>query len=214
MRGGWWRPKQRLALVVLLTLVASPAVGSSALAASPGGTQPSALWKAFPLNVPTPRVFTPPTAGRQSPVANVPATIPAAVVRSPGSSGSGLFVSAGIAILVLGAAGAAVIVLRGPARRWSRATAAAMSPGRLRPTQAYAFASSALREAEQSYLLVRPGRMGLREVVVERMGVPPSLGEVIFDKDLGRASQAYVVEGIGPSPLPGDRRPCAILRAL
>lgn len=205
---------KRLSLVALLAFAVLLSTVPAGFAETGGGpTRPSALWKAFPL-VPKPRVFTPPTASPAPSIAKLPAAaIPPAVVREPGSSGSGFVVFAAIAALLAGAVLAAALLLRGPARRWSRATAAALGdrgPG----APAFAFASSALREAEQSYLLVLPGRMGLREVVVERMGVPPSLGEVIFDQELGRSSQAYVVDGLGPSPLPGDRRPCAILRAL
>lgn len=113
---------------------------------------------------------------------------------------------------LLGAAGAAFFVLRGPAARWHRAAAAATSSARLGSSPAYTFASPALRTAEQSYLLVVPGR--LRRRVVERMGVPPFRGELIVDDDLGAGGDAYVVEAIGPSPLPNDARPCAMLRKL
>jgi hypothetical protein len=46
------------------------------------------------------------------------------------------------------------------------------------------------------------------------MGIPPFRGELIFDDELGRGNQAYVVEALGQSPLPNDRRPCAMLRRL
>jgi hypothetical protein len=67
---------------------------------------------------------------------------------------------------------------------------------------------------EHSYVLVLPGRGGWGDRIVEREGDPPLPGEVIFDDGLGRAGQGYVVRVIGPSPLPGDERSCAVLRAL
>ena len=54
----------------------------------------------------------------------------------------------------------------------------------------------------------------LRSRIVERMGVPPFRGELIFDDELGRPGRGYVVEKLGPSPLPNDRRTCATLRTL
>ena len=77
-----------------------------------------------------------------------------------------------------------------------------------------AFASTALRTAEQSYLLILPGRLRLRDRVVERLGIPPAVGDVIFDDELEGRGRPYIVDGLGRSPLPGDRRPCAVLRAL
>ena len=67
---------------------------------------------------------------------------------------------------------------------------------------------------EHSYVLVLPGREGWGDRIVEREGNPPLLGEVIVDDGLGRAGQAYVVRVIRRSPLPGDERSCAVLRAL
>jgi hypothetical protein len=67
---------------------------------------------------------------------------------------------------------------------------------------------------EDSYVLILPGRGGWGDKIVEREGDPPLPGEVIFDDGLGRAGQGYVVRVIGRSPLPGDDRSCAVLRAL
>ena len=67
---------------------------------------------------------------------------------------------------------------------------------------------------EHSYVLVLPGRGGWGDRIVEREGNPPLLGEVIVDDRLGRAGQAYVVRVIRRSPMPGDERSCAVLRAL
>jgi hypothetical protein len=69
-----------------------------------------------------------------------------------------------------------------------------------------------LAPGQLSYLLVVPGR--LRSRVVERVGIPPFRGELIFDDELGHGQAAYVVEALGPSPLPDDARPCAMLRRL
>jgi hypothetical protein len=88
---------------------------------------------------------------------------------------------------------------------------AAGSPGRL-GVGVHGFARTGL--AERSYVLLLPGRRGWGDQVVERTGAPPSLGEVIFDDDLGRAGQAYLVKDVSRSPLPGDRRRCAVLRPL
>jgi hypothetical protein len=88
---------------------------------------------------------------------------------------------------------------------------AAASQGRL-GVGVHGFARSGW--AEQSYVLLVPGRRGWGDQVVERTGAPPSLGEVIFDDELGRAGQAYLVKDLSRSPLPGDKRRCAILRPL
>lgn len=52
------------------------------------------------------------------------------------------------------------------------------------------------------YLLFLPGQAGYR--LVEREGSPPPAGARVAVGDL-----VYVVARVGPSPLPGDRRPCA-----
>jgi hypothetical protein len=187
-------------VVAALTVAAAVEPGAGRAATGSGGTRPAALWNAFPLRVEPQSVFTPP---RATPVAKLPAGVPAPVVRADGSSSSGWIVGV-LVLALLGATSATVLVLRGPAARWHRAAAAATSNARLGPT--------AVATAEQSYLLVVPGR--LRSRVVERMGIPPFRGELIFDEELGRGGQAYVVEAIGASPLPNDRRPCAMLRRL
>lgn len=42
----------------------------------------------------------------------------------------------------------------------------------------------------------------------ERDGSPPSVGEQVEDGDV-----RLVISKIGPSPLPGDQRPCAFTQA-
>jgi hypothetical protein len=203
-----------------LILPASAALASAALVApvSLAGsapsrlaeTRPAVLWKAFPLDVaPTPATAAPSSRALTPPVRSF--TPPVVVVRTPDSSGTSPFVAAGIAVILLGAAGAAFLVLRGPARRWDRAVAAAVSRGRSGGLVGRFFAS---RHPEQSYVLLLPGRGGWGDRIVERLGQTPSLGEVIYDDELGRAGQAYVVKVVGRSPLPGDRRLCAVLRSL
>lgn len=89
---------------------------------------------------------------------------------------------------------------------------AALSYGRTAAENGRAPLSMPRPTAEQSYLLVVHGR--LRSRIVERMGIPPFRGELIFDDELGRPGVGYVVEALGPSPLPNDRRTCATLRTL
>jgi hypothetical protein len=199
----------RLVLLVLAALVSAALVAPAGLGRE-SPTRPAALWKAFPLHVaPTSSL---PSAKSRALVPPVPAfRPPVVVVRRPDSSGTSPFVAAGIAVILLGAAGAAFLVLRGPARRWDRAVAAAVSRGR---AGALVGRFRSPREAEQSYVLVLPGRGGWGDRIVERLGQTPSLGEVIYDDELGRLGQAYVVKGVSRSPLPGDKRPCAVLRSL
>jgi hypothetical protein len=85
---------------------------------------------------------------------------------------------------------------------------AAASPGRLGANRLLGL------RAQHSYVLVLPGSRGWGDRIVEREGAPPHLGDVIYDDELGGAGQAYVVKVVGPSPLPGDRRPCAVLGRL
>jgi hypothetical protein len=44
----------------------------------------------------------------------------------------------------------------------------------------------------------------------EREGPPPVVGELVDLGELGRQE----VQKVGPSPLPGDARPCAFLTAV
>lgn len=196
-------------LLVACVAIAAPAVRAETPPAGRSDPDPTALWNAFPLRASPADVFTPPRA--RPPFSKLPAAIPPAIVRSEDPSTSWWAVVAGLGALLIVASGAAILVLRGPAARWSRATAAALASGRT---------GAARREshvpprptAEQSYLLLVHGR--IRSRVVERMGVPPFRGELIFDDELGRPGQVYVVEAVGPSPLPNDRRACARLRTL
>jgi hypothetical protein len=207
--GGSRRPGRRFAIVVVALLAGSLIVVSTGSSASGKGTRPGALWNAFPLHVTPKSVFTPP---RVTPsVTKLPSAVPPAVMSPHGTSRSPWPLAAALVLLLIGATGATALALRGPAGRWSRAMASAAARGRTTGST-YTFASPALVTAEQSYLLVVPGR--LRSRVVERMGIPPFRGELIFDDELGRGNQAYVVEALGPSPLPNDRRPCAMLRRL
>jgi hypothetical protein len=266
--------------------IAAPAglaESSTSSAARLPGVRPAALWKAFPLREASAPAgaFLPPRSDR--PV--IGATTPPAVVRSRPSRDTWA-VAAGIVALVVAAAGAAFLLLRGPESGWRRAATAAVSQGRvgtarllgrhaeltldragrhaealaayelaldrtgrhaealaayrlaLDRTGRHAEALAAYRLAldradrhaealaayeryldeelaiEHSYVLVLPGRGGWGNRFVEREGDPPLLGEVIFDDGLGRAGQAYVVRVIRRSPLPGDERSCAVLRAL
>ena len=183
--------------------------GTAGSTATGKGTRPGALWNAFPLRASPKSVFTPPRTTQ--PITKLPSAVPPAVISPDGQSRSPWPLAGALVLLLLGASGVAAVVLRGPAGRWSRAMASVVARGS--PAGgAYAFASPALRTAEQSYLLVVPGR--LRSRLVERMGIPPFRGELIFDDELGRGNQAYVVEALGQSPLPNDRRPCAMLRRL
>jgi hypothetical protein len=43
----------------------------------------------------------------------------------------------------------------------------------------------------------------------EREGSPPQVGSLVED-----AERRYRVSKVGPSPLPGDRRPCAYLQPV
>jgi hypothetical protein len=200
----------RLVLLVLAALVSAALVAPAGLARS-SPTRPAALWKAFPLHV-APSSTLPAAKSRAALVPSVPRfTPPVIVVRKPDSSGTSPFFVAGIGVLLLGAAGAAFLVLRGPARRWDRAVTAAVSRGR---ASALVGRFSPPRQAEQSYVLVLPGRAGWGDRIVERLGQTPSLGEVIYDDELGHAGQAYVVKVLSRSPLPDDKRPCAVLRSL
>ena len=48
--------------------------------------------------------------------------------------------------------------------------------------------------------------------LAERTGEPPAPGtEVQLDED---SQRRFVVSKVGPSPLPGDARPCAYLHAV
>ena len=44
----------------------------------------------------------------------------------------------------------------------------------------------------------------------EREGAPPAVGDLVELGELGRQE----VQKVGPSPLPGDQRPCAFLTAV
>ena len=215
--GRGWRKRQlrlipfTVVIVVAMAALAPLGVASSTEPRLAANTRPSALWKAFPLDVPAPAsVATPGSAGLVPPVR--PYTPPVVVVRSPDPSGTSPFVVGGLAVLLVGAAGVAFLVLRGPARRWDRAMAAAVSRGRAAAGLSALFRSASA--SDPSYVLLLPGRGGWGDRVVERMGLAPSLGEVIYDDDLGRVGQAYVVRLVSRSPLPGDKRPCAVLRSL
>ena len=210
--GGWCNPTPRpggVAVVALVSLVLAAPGLAGAAPASGSKTDPAALWKAFPLRVA-------PTGVRTRPAPELSVTLPRvftppAVIQPQGSSHTAWFIAAGVALFVVAASGAAFFSLRGPARQWSRAMKAAASQHRL-GVGTYGFAR--LPSAEQSYVLFLPGRRGWGDQVVERAGAPPTLGEVIFDDELGRAGQAYLVKDVSRSPLPGDRRRCAVLRPL
>jgi hypothetical protein len=208
---GPWRPTRLftgvLAVVSLaVALVAPPAHGTSADRESPA-THPAALWRAFPLReVPSSRLL-PPTLGGDRKQA-VPA-LPPAVVQTEDSAPWGF--AAVLAVLVAGAVGA-VVALRGPARRWSRAERAATSYGRLETPELFRLTPT--MPVPQSYVLYLPGRAGWGDQLVEREGEPPLPGEIIVDDELGRTGQSYAVDELGDSPLPEDDRPCATLRAL
>jgi hypothetical protein len=195
-----------VAALVSLTL-AAPALAGSTTPASRPKTEPAALWKAFPLRVAPAGVRTRPSS--QPSVTAPQVFTPPAVIQPQGSSRTAWFLAVGAALLVVAASGAAFFALRGPARQWSGAMRSAASPGRV-GVGVHGFA----RTAEQSYVLFLPGRRGWGDQVVERTGAPPSLGEVIFDDELGRPGQAYLVKDVSRSPLPRDRRRCAVLRPL
>jgi hypothetical protein len=194
--------------LVSLTLGA-PGLAGTATPASRPKPDPAPLWKAFPLRVAPTGVRTRPSA--QPSVTAPQVFTPPAVIKPQGSSRMAWFLAVGVALLVVAASGAAFFALRGPARQWSGAMRSAASPGRV-GVGVHGFARTAL--AEQSYVLFLPGRRGWGDQVVERTGAPPSLGEVIFDDELGRPGQAYLVKDVSRSPLPRDRRRCAVLRAL
>ena len=59
--------------------------------------------------------------------------------------------------------------------------------------------------SEAGYLLFVPSPQGYR--IEERAGDVPALGDGV---DLGEAG-SFVVNRVGPSPLPLDQRPCAYL---
>jgi hypothetical protein len=59
--------------------------------------------------------------------------------------------------------------------------------------------------SEPGYLLFVPSPQGYR--IEERSGDAPALGDSV---DLGEAG-SFVVNRVGPSPLPLDQRPCAYL---
>jgi hypothetical protein len=253
--GGSRRPVLTCAvwLAVASMAVAAPA-GLAESSTSPAGrlpaVRPAALWKAFPLREASASAgaFLPPRSER--PV--IGSRTPPAVVRSPRPSRDTWAVAAGIVALVVAAAGAAFLLLRGPERGWRRAATAAVSQGRVntarlfgrhaelaldrtgrhaealaayelaldrtgRHTEALAAYERYLDEEltiEHSYVVVLPGRGGWGDRIVEHEGDPPLPGEVIFDDALGHPGQAYVVRVIRSSPLPGDERCCAVLRAI
>ena len=166
---------------------------SAAESFKPRETRPGALWKEFPLRVAPAEALLPPTTRPSATVA----AAPQAVVRSTDSSRTALYV---VVLLVVLGAGGALLAFRVPATRWRRALLAARSRGRA--------------SGGHAYVLILPGRMGRGERVFERTGKAPELGEVIYDDDLGNNRQGYLVELVGPSPLPGDKRPCAFLLPL
>jgi hypothetical protein len=196
-----------VSVLAAATLLVSLAEGHSATPAGPASEpRPSALWRAFPLRVRS----TEAPLGRAAPA---DASALPAVVRRDGSSRNAFVVAAGIGVLVLGACGAAFLLLRGPAGRWSRAATAAISEGRA-DDQVFTLTPMVPRSPDHSYLVIVPGRMGWGDRLVEREGELPTPGEVIVDDELGTSGQAYIVEDVEPSPLPEDTRPCAVLRAL
>jgi hypothetical protein len=195
---------------VAALLVSTGLAAPVASAESSARTRPSALWRAFPLRVDPPAsVATPAARGLVPPVRT--ATPPVIVIRTPESSGNGRLFAGALVVLLVAGAGAAFLVLRGPARRWDRAATAAVSRGRAGGLAGLLRGS---RAVEPSYVLLLPGRGGWGDRLVERLGPTPSLGEVIYDDDLGRVGQAYVVKLVRRSPLPGDKRSCAVLRSL
>ena len=197
--------RQRLAAALALALLLAAAIVATAVAAHAAdatrsdstreGTRPDALWKEFPLRVAPAEPLLPPTARSKA----IVAAAPQAVVRSPDSSRTALYVGA-LALLVVLVTGGALLAFRGPAARWGRALRVARAPDR--------FTSGA------AYVLILPGRMGYGERLFERTGKAPELGEVIYDEEIGRGGKGYLVELVGPSPLPGDKRPCAFLLPL
>jgi hypothetical protein len=197
-------------VVALISLaLGAPGLAGSATRASEPKTDPAALWKAFPLRVAPTGVRT--RASGQLSITAPQVFTPPAVIQPQDPSRTGWFLAVGVVLFVVAASGAAFLALRGPARQWSGAMRSAASHGAL-GVGVHGFARTGL--AEQSYVLYLPGRLGWGDQVVERTGAPPSLGEVIFDDELGRTGQAYLVKDVSRSPLPGDRRRCAVLRPL
>lgn len=211
---GWWIPARLLSAVVAaaLAIVSALVFTSPAPAGSPGrevpATNPAALWRAFPLREVSSPPFLPPTLGDDQ--ARATPALPPAVVRREDSSPWGL--AAGLAVLLVVGAAGAMVALRGPAQRWSRAVAAAGSRGRFESIEHFRLTPTI--PSSRSYVLYLPGRAGWGDQLVEREGAPPLPGEIIVDDELGRSGQVYAVEEIGASPLPEDDRPCATLRAL
>lgn len=189
-----------------MVLALSLALPLSGHAAGSGGrdragspTRAAKLWHAFPLHETPTAPLIPPRTPTPSTVAV--GSAPQAIVISPRSDGIGLpLLAAGLLALVTVTGGLVFLTVRGPASRWRRALDAVRRVG-----------SSS---SGPSYVLVLPGRLGRGQKVLERTGTPPELGEVIFDRELGREGQGFVVELVGPSPLPGDGRPCAFLLPL
>ena len=63
-------------------------------------------------------------------------------------------------------------------------------------------------EVDAGYLLFIWTPTGYR--LEERTGDPPAVGTMVELGELGRQE----VQKVGPSPLPGDARPCAFLTAV
>ena len=185
-----------LAAAIVATAAPTYAADAAGSDSTREGTRPDALWKEFPLRVAPAVPLLPPTARSKAIVAAAPQAV---VVRPPDSSRTALYVGA-LALLVVIVAGGALLAFRGPAARWGRALLAARAPD--------PFTSGA------AYVLILPGRMGYGERLFERTGKAPELGEVIYDEEIGRGGKGYLVELVGPSPLPGDKRPCAFLLPL
>lgn len=178
--------------------VAATGVGQESQGSSP---RPGVLWDAFPLGQPR-SPFTPPVASVSPPIASPAlspgASAPAVIVR-PADDRTPLVPIVAVLALVVVLSGIALLAVRGPARSWNSVVA----PLRSRAGT-----------GEPAYVMVLPGRFGRGERVFERAGKPPELGEVIYDSALGQEGQGFVVELVGPSPFPGDSRPCAFLLPL
>lgn len=185
------RPAFLLGLLLLALAAAPPAPAGSRSGERAQG--PAALWKAFPLDPGPPAVaegaLRSPAPGRLS------LALPARAHDAAGSQPDALPYAL---LVVFGLLAATAALL---AWRPSLLVRFPSSPAR----------PSGLRRAEGSaggYVLVVPTRSGRR--LVERSGTLPQVGELIYDSQLGRRSR-FVVDVVGPSPLPGDRRFCAFL---
>ncbi len=177
-----------LALVPTLALAAEPGRQTTAPETKQG---PKALWQTFPLGERNigPLLRTPAPAKRATIGVAVPPVSP-----DPGSESSAPVLRLMVGVLVLLAI-AGMIVAGGPIRR-------ARSRRRARQR---------VRTAAEAYLLVVPTVQG--PAVVEREGRLPKLGELVYDA-AADVRHPLVVELVGPSPIPGDSRPCAFLQQI